>query len=155
MTLRPILRQHPERSLLQGCKLIAECQYGKKIFPQVQSNLRRLGAVWLYSRIAFSYCLQNFDSKVHTIQFPTFSFLSVHSTEEPKGTSDFVKRTFNKSCNVMLSLLTRMRAACAVIGRGTQLNKGWVSSHELLLQLIPINDNTIAVHYSWESFPNV
>ena len=103
------------------------------------------------STIAF----KNLDSRAHTTPRVTFSFLSVHLTEEPKGNSVCVNRASNNSRNVKLQLPTRMRAACAIIGRGTQLNKGWVSSQELLLQLIQINDNTIAVYHSWESLPTV
>ena len=60
MTLRPILRQYPERALSQRRNLIAECHHGKKILPHMQSNLWRLGDAWLCSQTAFNHCLQKF-----------------------------------------------------------------------------------------------
>ena len=121
----------------------------------MQSHLWRLGGAWLYSQTAINHCFSKLDSWAHTIPSATLFFLSVHSTEEAKGNSECVLRASKNSRNVKLLLPIRMRSVCAVIGWGTQSDKGCVSFQQLLLLLMQINHNTIAVHYFWESFPNV
>ena len=121
----------------------------------MQSHLWRLGGAWLYSQTAINHCFSKLDSRAHTTPSATLSFLSVHSTEEPKGNSECVLRASKNSCNVKLLLPIRVRSVCAVIRTGTRPNKGCVSCQQLLSLLMQINDNTIAVPHLWESFPNV